>query len=1076
MGSPWARAQCGCAQLQSSRHLLLCRLVAKAASSPDRGRPAPLAPGSPRRFGDVIHFGGGTRAPFEGLPVAGISSQFIYVFLEGVPEGDEEAWSALPRLEHAPPTPMNDSQRRNFLERQGLRLADGDHSREAAAMVRIVDDTVHGSRGSSPAASVPGEAGETVLPGPSPDGAPVPAAAHHAIQQQQQQQQPFGEGFALAHHQFGHGGMASFQPHVSAPMLQFRGGYHPMHPFAAGSYAGSGFRSIHPGLVGSHPMGPFSVGGYSTRQQLQPFEAAPRNPGQSQGAADGSAPAAAGEPSFPLGGPAAQWQGHTPTNRRAGAPSASPQPGSTSAAPPGSLARAPPGSALLNALLSSARAVRPRRGMDGEPLTGAAASEAPEPATAPAVVRRAGGDAATAGLKQQQVCGAGVRSMLAGLPGLVVQGSAQVPAAATPCVPQVVSGRRCAANGLPACATTSGSPHQLLGGAQAAFASRKDASPALADASGVPAPGGPAKGVVSLVAVAGADAAGWDASDAGCGAAAVRTARSTPLGPPVSAPAVVRPSAKRPCLASQRPSVAEAVQAELLALPAGWECAPASAPPQLRGDCHDGAMAPQRLPKGRTPGAAAQRRAPAARPALANARVADNAAALQSKAGSTSQLSDSPGVGASDFHRASRERRQRRALKRQRDSEAAAESVFAPEPQPHFSCGASLSQAIAESLGPGACSAVPASVLCSAVRLDVAGGGAQPEASVEAGLAGTVCQHTPMAHARSGLRSLGAAAALAHAPGHSLSGCDDLVQLGVAAGGGQCSARAAVHAALSCGLCSGLLVNAASLGCGHSFCFSCAAEVLLRHSASPSCPTCSAPAAAPGTRVLALADHSEVQALAREAGTAPPHTAAVEHLLRRVAALDVLVAASVAALGADARQAFSRRVGDHEAYAAKRGLCLSAHGGLVGAAEATIGASAAAAAAAAAASPAREHSAGGSSGDLGRSSLRCCVLGAGHPDDEVMAEEAASLRPLDRIASVADCGAGASHSHQANPDVESDDDESDDDEVDVALDPVSATFAFEDPAPTHALASYDPPMSNATSRASSDPGLVAAAV
>ncbi|KAA0152532.1 hypothetical protein FNF29_03759 [Cafeteria roenbergensis] len=543
------------------------------------------------RFGDVIHFGGGTRAPFEGLPVAGISSQFIYVFLEGVPEGDEEAWSALPRLEHAPPTPMNDSQRRNFLERQGLRLADGDHAREAAAMVRIVDDTVHGSRGSSPAASVPGEAGETVLPGPSPDGAPVPAAAHHAIQQQQQQQQPFGEGFALAHHQFGHGGMASFQPHVSAPMLQFRGGYHPMHPFAAGSYAGSGFRSIHPGLVGSHPM--------------------------------------------------------------------------------------------------------------------------------------------------------------------------------------------------------------------------------------------------------------------------------------------------------------------------------------------------------------------------------DNAAALQSKAGSTSQLSDSPGVGASDFHRASRERRQRRALKRQRDSEAAAESVFAPEPQPHF---------------------------------------------------------------------------------------------------------------------SGLLVNAASLGCGHSFCFSCAAEVLLRHSASPSCPTCSAPAAAPGTRVLALADHSEVQALAREAGTAPPHTAAVEHLLRRVAALDVLVAASVAALGADARQAFSRRVGDHEAYAAKRGLCLSAHGGLVGAAEATIGASAAAAAAAAAASPAREHSAGGSSGDLGRSSLRCCVLGAGHPDDEVMAEEAASLRPLDRIASVADCGAGASHSHQANPDVESDDDESDDDEVDVALDPVSATFAFEDPAPTHALASYDPPMSNATSRASSDPGLVAAAV
>ncbi|KAA0160341.1 hypothetical protein FNF31_04358 [Cafeteria roenbergensis] len=439
------------------------------------------------RFGDVIHFGGGTRAPFEGLPVAGISSQFIYVFLEGVPEGDEEAWSALPRLEHAPPTPMNDSQRRNFLERQGLRLADGDHAREAAAMVRIVDDTVHGSRGSSPAASVPGEAGETVLPGPSPDGAPVPAAAHHAIQQQQQQQQPFGEGFALAHHQFGHGGMASFQPHVSAPMLQFRGGYHPMHPFAAGSYAGSGFRSIHPGLVGSHPM-------------------------------------------------------------------------------------------------------------------------------------------------------------------------------------------------------------------------------------------------------------------------------------------------------------------------------------------------------------------------------------------------------------------------------------------------------------------------------------------------------------------------------------------------------------------------------------------------------------APGTRVLALADHSEVQALAREAGTAPPHTAAVEHLLRRVAALDVLVAASVAALGADARQAFSRRVGDHEAYAAKRGLCLSAHGGLVGAAEATIGASAAAAAAAAAASPAREHSAGGSSGDLGRSSLRCCVLGAGHPDDEVMAEEAASLRPLDRIASVADCGAGASHSHQANPDVESDDDESDDDEVDVALDPVSATFAFEDPAPTHALASYDPPMSNATSRASSDPGLVAAAV
>ncbi|KAA0174697.1 hypothetical protein FNF27_03820 [Cafeteria roenbergensis] len=482
------------------------------------------------RFGDVIHFGGGTRAPFEGLPVAGISSQFIYVFLEGVPEGDEEAWSALPRLEHAPPTPMNDSQRRNFLERQGLRLADGDHAREAAAMVRIVDDTVHGSRGSSPAASVPGEAGETVLPGPSPDGAPVPAAAHHAIQQQQQQQQPFGEGFALAHHQFGHGGMASFQPHVSAPMLQFRGGYHPMHPFAAGSYAGSGFRSIHPGLVGSHPMGP------------------------------------------------------------------------------------------------------------------------------------------------------------------------------------------------------------------------------------------------------------------------------------------------------------------------------------------------------------------------------------------------------------------------------------------------------------------------------------------------------------------------------------------------------------------GLLVNAASLGCGHSFCFSCAAEVLLRHSASPSCPTCSAPAAAPGTRVLALADHSEVQALAREAGTAPPHTAAVEHLLRRVAALDVLVAASVAALGADARQAFSRRVGDHEAYAAKRGLCLSAHGGLVGAAEATIGASAAATAAAAAASPAREHSAGGSSGDLGRSSLRCCVLGAGHPDDEVMAEEAASLRPLDRIASVADCGAGASHSHQANPDVESDDDESDDDEVDVALDPVSATFAFEDPAPTHALASYDPPMSNATSRASSDPGLVAAAV
>uniref|UniRef100_A0A7S0PB20 Uncharacterized protein n=1 Tax=Cafeteria roenbergensis TaxID=33653 RepID=A0A7S0PB20_CAFRO len=139
-------------------------------------------------------------------------------------------------------------------------------------------------------------------------------------------------------------------------------------------------------------------------------------------------------------------------------------------------------------------------------------------------------------------------------------------------------------------------------------------------------------------------------------------------------------------------------------------------------------------------------------------------------------------------------------------------------------------------------------------------------------------------------------------------------------------------------------------------------------------------------------------------------------------------------------------------------------------------ATAAATAAAAAASPAREHSAGGSSGDLGRSSLRCCVLGAGHPDDEVMAEEAASLRPLDRIASVADCGAGASHSHQANPDVESDDDESDDDEVDVALDPVSATFAFEDPAPTHALASYDPPMSNATSRASSDPGLVAAAV
>lgn len=986
--------------------------------------------------------------------MAGISSQFIYVFLEGVPEGGEEAWAALPRLEHAPPTPMNDSQRRNFLERQGLRLADGDHAREAAAMVRIVDDTVQGSRGPSPAASALGEVGDAGVLAASPDGAAGPAVGQHQVQQ------PFGEGFALAQ-QFGHAGMPAFQ----APMLQFRGGYHPVHPFAAGTFAGSGFRTIHPGLVGAHPLGQFSVGGYSNRQQLQPFESAPYHLEQAPSAADSSAP----EASVAIaGGATAQWQSQTPTNRRAGAVAACPPAGNASPVARGSHARAPPGSSLLNALLSSARVARPRRGVDSEVRVGGVASEVAEPATAPAAVRH--GDSAVAGGKQPAPVN-GARVTLAGLSGRVAQRAAPEPAATTPCVLQLASGRRVGAAAQPSCVSASGSPHQLVGGTQGAFpcgkgATSSQASPNSAQQS--------SKVAVSLVPVTSAEAAGWDASDAGCCAAAIHTARSTPLGAPASAPAVVRPSAKRPCLASQRPSVAEAVHAELLALPAGWSCAPASAPPQLRGDCHAAAMAirsPNHFAKTRAQGDSAKRHCKAPCLEHNNGRIAGRPSPSGAKAGHAAQDNDSrEGTGASDFHKASRARRQRRALKRRRDCEAAAEAVFAPEPQPRFACGASLAHAVSASLGPGACSAFPASVLCSAMRSDDAGRAALMEVDAEAAISGAVCDHTPTAHARSTSRLLGAVDSGGGPAGQSLSDASDLGNGGGAATStAHGSAQAAVHAALSCRLCDGLLVNAASLGCGHTFCFTCAAEALMRHCASPACPTCSAPATALGTRVLPLSDHEEVQALALEAGTATPRTAAVERLLQRVTALDVLVATTVAALGSDARLAFSRRVEDHEAHAAKRGLGLSTHRGRPAVAAGTIGASAAM-------SPAGARSSGGSSGVFGRSPLRCSILGAGRPDDEVMAEEAASLRPLERIAHAVHGSTAASHSQLPPHDDESDDDESDDNEADFEMDPSSAGFAFEDPAPTHAFAGYDAPLSNGTSRASSDPGLVAAVV
>jgi hypothetical protein len=90
----------------------------------------------------VIHFGGGTRAPIEGFPVAGISSQFIFVFLEGVPPGKPSEWSLLPRLEHAPSTPMNIAQRANYLFRQGFSMSVTDHVREEASMSRLLEDTV----------------------------------------------------------------------------------------------------------------------------------------------------------------------------------------------------------------------------------------------------------------------------------------------------------------------------------------------------------------------------------------------------------------------------------------------------------------------------------------------------------------------------------------------------------------------------------------------------------------------------------------------------------------------------------------------------------------------------------------------------------------------------------------------------------------------------------------------------------------------------------------------------------------------------------------------------------------------
>jgi hypothetical protein len=90
-----------------------------------------------------VHFGGGTHAPMNGPQIAGIASEFIYVFVEGPPPlEDAEQWQLIPPLEHAPATPMSDLQRRNFLERQGLHMADGDPALETALMTGFVDERI----------------------------------------------------------------------------------------------------------------------------------------------------------------------------------------------------------------------------------------------------------------------------------------------------------------------------------------------------------------------------------------------------------------------------------------------------------------------------------------------------------------------------------------------------------------------------------------------------------------------------------------------------------------------------------------------------------------------------------------------------------------------------------------------------------------------------------------------------------------------------------------------------------------------------------------------------------------------